>query len=164
MLAASRAQHRPHLALSRDECWPALLRAAAGNRLAPSPAALFRRNVRTCPVLLPFRRLSPSFIVPVAVMRIIILHGCVYRSLPTHTQVLLQLRNSPGIGPGVEREVLELLAQGVVGAQGHEAGAILTLAPDNGSYLPRLPINKEVGCGWILRWLPMSTRRHVVRD
>lgn len=65
---------------------------------------------------------------------------------------MLQLLHSPGIGPGVEREVLELLAQGMVGAQGHQAGAILTLAPDNDSYLPRLPVTKEVGgLIWIFR-------------
>lgn len=46
-IAASRAQYRPNLSLGRDGCWPALLRAAAGSRLTPSPAAFFRRNVRT---------------------------------------------------------------------------------------------------------------------
>lgn len=44
--------------------------------------------------------------------------------------------------------MLELLAQGMVGAEGHEAGAILTRAPDNDSYLPRLPITQEVGGSW----------------
>lgn len=54
---------------------------------------------------------------------------------------MLQFVNDPGMGPGVEREVLELLAQGMASGS---AGVILDLAPDHGSYLPRLPITKEV--------------------
>lgn len=72
-----------------------------------------------------------------------------------------QFDSDPGIGPGVEREVLEVLAQGMVdpGGEGNQAASaasaavqknsvgILTQAPDLGSYLPRLPITPEV-CVW----------------